>query len=199
MIINVAAMVKKTQTHGPGVRSAVWVQGCHFGCAGCIAPDWQRVAPAMMLDPVALAEELAAVPAEGLTISGGEPMEQAAPVTALVSEYKRLCPDRNVMLYTGFKRQDLTRPYHLALLYHVDILVDGLYIDALNDDQGQRGSSNQVIHGMSETGKRLIDQYALASGRRNVEIHSTLGGWVLVGVPERGLLNALRGEKWSDR
>jgi pyruvate-formate lyase-activating enzyme len=29
-----------TRALGPGLRSAVWVQGCPFRCTGCIAPDW---------------------------------------------------------------------------------------------------------------------------------------------------------------
>jgi len=38
--VQVAETCIGTRALGPGLRSVVWVQGCPFSCAGCIAPDW---------------------------------------------------------------------------------------------------------------------------------------------------------------
>lgn len=39
-MINVAEICLGTRALGPGLRSALWVQGCPFRCPGCVAPDW---------------------------------------------------------------------------------------------------------------------------------------------------------------
>lgn len=41
------------------------------------------------------------------------------------------------------------------LLNMIDILIDGEYVDELNDGKALRGSSNQIVHFLS---KRYIDK-----------------------------------------
>jgi pyruvate-formate lyase-activating enzyme len=42
LALNIAATCQATYALGPGLRSAVWVQGCPFRCPGCISPDWVK-------------------------------------------------------------------------------------------------------------------------------------------------------------
>ena len=66
-------------TLGPGDRVAVWVQGCSRHCFGCMSPELQSEA-GIDVPVETIARSIADVipPNTGLTISGGEPLEQSA-------------------------------------------------------------------------------------------------------------------------
>jgi pyruvate formate lyase activating enzyme len=68
---------------GPGVRYALWVQGCPRRCPGCVAENAWDPDGGERIPVDALAVEIALSGAEGLTVSGGEPMLQMEFVTAL--------------------------------------------------------------------------------------------------------------------
>lgn len=91
---------------GPGLRFAVFVQGCTHGCPGCHNPDSQ---PACGGEVRALDDLVAEIAANGLvqgvTISGGEPFEQAAACAELAHRVRGL--GLNVWTYTGYRYEDL--------------------------------------------------------------------------------------------
>ena len=72
---------------GPGRRIGLWVQGCSIRCAGCISLDtW---APGKGSTTVAAVAEVIMRwidEADGLTISGGEPLDQADAIRRHVGE-----------------------------------------------------------------------------------------------------------------
>lgn len=174
-----------TRALGPGLRSAVWVQGCPFRCAGCIAPDWIPVAGGRTVPAADLAAELLADPdVTGLTFSGGEPMLQAAALADL-ARHARAARDLTLIVFTGFRLAELLRrppgPGVGWLLAEADVLIDGRYVAARNDGRGLRGSANQRVHLL--TG-RLSDAYDdLAAGPRRTEIRLRASSALLVGVP----------------
>ncbi|MCQ8773921.1 4Fe-4S single cluster domain-containing protein [Streptomyces telluris] len=188
-VLNVAATYVGTEALGPGVRSALWVQGCPFRCAGCIAPDWIPDRPARLAGPAELAEELLADPrVTGLTLSGGEPMQQAAGLAEVV-RLARQIRDVSVVCFTGHRLERLrARPPSPGvpdLLAVVDVLVDGRYVAALNDGRGLRGSSNQGIHHLTS---RLADcGYDFGRGPRTAELAVRGPEALLIGVPPLGL------------
>jgi anaerobic ribonucleoside-triphosphate reductase activating protein len=191
-VLNVAATRVGTEALGPGVRSALWVQGCPFHCAGCMATDWIPFRPARRAQPQELAEELLADPrVDGLTFSGGEPMAQAAGL-AEVARLAREIRDVSVICFTGYRLERLrTRPPSPgvpALLREVDVLIDGLYVTALDDGRGLRGSSNQRVHHL--TGRHAEGGYDFAGRPRTAEIAVTGPEALLIGVPPKGLLDA---------
>jgi anaerobic ribonucleoside-triphosphate reductase activating protein len=194
--INVAATCTGTRALGPGLRAVVWVQGCPFDCAGCIAPEWIPQRPAREVDVVRLATELLVNPlVTGLTLSGGEPMAQAAALGELVREVRRR-RDVDVVCFTGFRLAELRRrPDVAGLLGQVDVLIDGRYVAARNDFRGLRGSSNQRVHHLSG---RLRDVGYDFDGRaRDAEIHLDGNEALLVGVPPAGVLEAF--DRLTDR
>ncbi len=186
-LLNVAATSAATRVLGPGLRAVVWVQGCFFRCPGCIAPDWIPLRPARLVKVEALVEELLANPAlTGLTFSGGEPMLQAAGLARL-ARLARARRELNIICFTGFTLSLLKHtppgPGVDELLEQVDVLIDGPYIEQLNDNRGLRGSSNQQIYYLTDR-LRGVD---LQGSPRAAEVKIEDGAAVLIGVPPKGL------------
>lgn len=193
LYVNVAATCVGTNVLGPRTRSVVWVQGCPFRCANCLAPSWIPFCKARLVTPEKLAAELLADPAvSGLTFSGGEPMQQA-PALAAVARIARRERPLTVICFSGYRLDELrdnSAPDGAAeLLQEVDVLIDGRYVAALDDDQGLRGSSNQRIHHLTDA---LHDyRFDFEHGQRSAEIHLDNRELLLVGVPPRGLADRL--------
>ena len=172
---------------GPGKRFVIWVQGCHRRCPGCLAPDSWPIEGGHAEDVSALARRiLKKADVEGLTISGGEPFLQPRALCALIDAL-RAERDLGVIVYTGYTLEALRGmddAWIRALLERVDLLIDGPYMEALNDDLGLRGSSNQrAIH---LTGRYLDALEAFGKKhRRDLEYRVSEEGFFVIGVPER--------------
>jgi anaerobic ribonucleoside-triphosphate reductase activating protein len=182
-ILNVAATCSATRTLGPGLRAVAWVQGCFFRCPGCIAPGWIPIQPARLVRVEELADELLIHPGvTGITFSGGEPMLQPGSLARL-ARLVRTRRDVDIICFTGFSLSHLRRtppvPGVQDLLDQVDVLIDGPYIEQLNDNKGLRGSSNQRIHYLSDRLKGIDFENDL----RKVEIQFHEEQMMLVGVP----------------
>lgn len=189
--LSVAAMTVGTTVLGPGRRSVLWVQGCPFHCAGCIAPDWIPFKPAKSIAPREAAEFLLSDPeVTGITLSGGEPMMQAHPLAQMLEAARRIRPI-DVILYTGFRYEDLLRrPPGIGvhrLIELLDVMIDGPYIERLNDNQGVRGSSNQRILRLTNQ----LDGFDFEEQPRSIELRIQNGQILIIGVPDNRLLHTL--------
>jgi anaerobic ribonucleoside-triphosphate reductase activating protein len=144
--INVAQVAANMQVLGYGRRLGVWTQGCHIGCPGCVSPhtheprSGRAVKPAQLLDW--LLKTNCAV--DGLTISGGEPTEQADAVLELIAAFRSQFPACDVLLYSGLTWRRL-RSRHSQLVEVCDVVVAGPYVQHL-PPRALRGSSNQTVH-----------------------------------------------------
>lgn len=181
-MLNIADFEADTRSLGPGRRFALWVQGCPFNCPNCIAPDWIpfRVAKVMsikaMADVIVHSEWL-----DGISISGGEPMMQAGRLAKLLDLVKSERPHLDVIVFTGFKKKQLVWEEAQTLLARIDVLIDGLYVDHLNDNKGLRGSNNQAVHFLTD---KLRDQQDYFTEKpRTLEFHVKDDGVLMVGVP----------------
>ncbi len=152
MTLRIAQKIRDTEAEGPGVRFAVWVQGCTIRCPGCCNPEmFVHGKGGVEVEPAALAAEILATPGiEGLSMLGGEPFEQAAEVAALARLVK--AGGKTVMVYSGYTLDELRErakadPGVQALLDTTDLLLDGRY-DATKPEQTRRwiGSTNQTLH-----------------------------------------------------
>jgi anaerobic ribonucleoside-triphosphate reductase activating protein len=191
MYINLAAFVPVTRVLGPGLRAGIWVQGCPFHCAGCIAPGWIPQQIAELTSFSQLAERILAVKdITGVTISGGEPMLQAFGLAEMLKIVKQSNPI-NVITFTGFTLEQLrAKPPNPGIdpfLSEIDVLIDGLYQAELNNDIGLRGSSNQHIHYLSDS---LVDAH-LETYVRQAEIFVQNGELFIAGVPSRNFADAI--------
>ena len=135
-------------SNGEGVRVSVFFQGCSFHCKNCFNPEtWDFKAGKEFNDDVInhildLCGEEYIV---GLSILGGEAMHpfNIKGSTKLAKEFKKKFPDKNIWAWTGFLFEELKDK---EIMNYIDILVDGQYVDELNDPTLKWcGSSNQRV------------------------------------------------------
>ena len=146
--ISLYGTVPDSIVDGPGLRYAVFVQGCSHHCPGCHNPESQ---PAEGGTETTLAALLADIRANGLvhdvTLSGGEPFEQPEACAALAAALKR--EGYGIWCYTGYLYDDLagrTDPAIANLLDHIDVLVDGPFVESRKSlELKWCGSSNQRL------------------------------------------------------
>jgi anaerobic ribonucleoside-triphosphate reductase activating protein len=150
-MIRVNHIVEETFVDGPGRRTAVFLQGCPIHCKGCQNKALWPAEGGTAMDEDDLASTLArlAITHGNITISGGEPFAQPASLTRLIRSLRNYGV-KNIIVYTGYAWEDLMgSPFSpwlwvTEILPYIDILVDGPFIKALDDDLITfRGSRNQ--------------------------------------------------------
>lgn len=130
MQIRVFGIAQESYVDGPGIRFAVFTQGCPHGCEDCHNPESHDFAGGREMDTAELIRQMTMNPMlDGLTLSGGDPLCQpeACLELARAAHAARL----NVWCYTGWTWEVLmaeASPAVLALLQEVDVLVDGPFV-----------------------------------------------------------------------
>lgn len=185
--MKISHYIERTSVLGPFLRSAIWVHGCCFSCEGCLAKE-MNAGPHKEYSPADLSEAfLKVTDTEGITISGGEPFLQSGELAAMLDCIKAR-RDYGVIVYTGFLKEDLEKnddPGIQKFLQHIDILIDGHYMQALDDGKPYRGSSNQKIHLLTDRYKSVFEDYYNGTDKRNIEIDVEKDNVYMVGVPSK--------------
>ena len=154
MDIRLAGVVKESIVDGPGIRYAVFVQGCPHGCPGCHNPETHAFEGGEVARVEALFKEFLKDPIlKGITFSGGEPFCQAAALSRLAALVHEAGKD--VAVFTGYTYEqliDMQDPGVKALLSETDLLIDGPFLEEQkNLELSFRGSENQRIIDMRKT------------------------------------------------
>lgn len=181
--LNIARTIARSAVNGPGERFVVWVQGCSLRCPGCWNLDTWSGRPRRLIPPLDLADEIIATPGiEGITLTGGEPFEQAAPLLTTVTRVR--ATGLSVMAFTGFELAELQAPEQRALLAECDVVVAGRYRQQQRSlDLPWRGSANQTVHFRT---KRYSPASMPDAGECEVHITGD-GSLVLTGFPPESL------------
>jgi anaerobic ribonucleoside-triphosphate reductase activating protein len=156
VVLSVAQIVPHTEAEGPGVRFALWFQGCPLRCPGCCNPEMLPFEGGTRMTVAAVLEQLDEAVrdhgVEGVTLMGGEPTSHAAGAAVLAREVR--ARGLTVMVFTGFtieEARDMPDPAVNELIELTDILVDGPYVRELPDDERRWiGSTNQRIHFLTD-------------------------------------------------
>lgn len=152
--MRIANTVSESIVDGPGLRYTVFVQGCGHNCPGCHNPDTHPFDGGRKVGVEELAKQMLSNPlTTGLTLSGGDPMEQAEEC-AILADIAR-AHGLNVWTYTGYTYEQLLSqrdPARLDLLAQTDVLVDGPFLLAERSWETLfRGSRNQRLIDMETT------------------------------------------------
>jgi anaerobic ribonucleoside-triphosphate reductase activating protein len=165
VVIRAAARLV-SEAEGPGLRWALWVQGCPLRCDGCCNPELLDATGGEPVPSDRLTAELAAAreafPAiEGVTFLGGEPFAQGLALARL-ARWAR-ADGLSIVTYSGFTLEELrARPGDgaRALLAATDLLVDGRWDpDAGPSPHRNVGSANQRLVPLTPRGAALATRW----------------------------------------
>jgi len=188
--LRVHAVAPRSRANGPGARLTIWVQGCTLACPGCFNPASHDPAGSANggadsedrevadLVEAALAERPGI---EGVTLSGGEPLQQPVAVAAFCREV-RVRSDLGIIVLTGFSRREIEADARrLAAVAAADMVIAGRYRARRHLGTGLRGSDNKAYWA-------LTDRYSPSdlAAVPDVELAIGPGGELVVsGMPDQ--------------
>ncbi len=166
MNIRLFGLADDSIVDGPGLRFAIFTQGCYHNCEGCHNPNSHDVNGGYDEDTDTIIEKIKSNPLlDGVTLSGGEPFLQAKPLTLIASAAKE--SGLNVMAYTGYTFEELIKGANeengwYELLKKLDLLVDGKFVlKERSIELNFKGSKNQRILNVPESlkeGKAVLSE-----------------------------------------
>ena len=150
------------------MRAVVYFQGCNLSCDGCWNPATHAfVGPSRRVHDIAgqVAAAHLTHALDGVTFSGGEPMQQALDLLDLIQMLKRSQPEISVGMYSGYTERELdsgrfwTRygikqearcRVWVDIKQHLDFAVLGRFVAARPSQIPLRTSANQVLRLFSD-------------------------------------------------
>ncbi len=154
--IRLAGIVNDSIVDGPGLRLAVFTQGCSHNCPACHNPETHDFKGGYDEDIDNIVKEALNNPLlSGVTLTGGDPFYQVEPCLELA--YKLSGHGLSLIVYTGFTWEELdairfNNPSVNRFLHEIDFLIDGPFIKEQRDLSLRfRGSSNQRIIDVQKT------------------------------------------------
>ena len=146
-------------SNGSGVRVSLYVSGCRNHCKGCFNEQTWDFDFGEEFTPIQENEIIEGCKKSyisGLTILGGEPMEEENQIALLpfIKKFKEECPDKTLWMFTGYIfDKDLVKGGKKfventtnEILDAVDVLIDGPFILEQKDlTLAFRGSRNQRL------------------------------------------------------
>ena len=150
--LNIAKIIDATEAEGPGLRTAIWTQGCLKRCSGCCNAEFLKIKPATIKTIEEIIERIeynqTKYNIEGITLLGGEPFIQAEGLSIIASSCQKL--GLSVMIFTGYILDELVEQSFkgsINLLKYTDILVDGEFdINQIEEKRNWVGSKNQMFN-----------------------------------------------------
>lgn len=164
MTLNYGNIKKTDIANGIGIRVSIFVSGCTRHCKNCFNSetwDFNYGRPFTNETENEIMEALSKSYINGLTILGGEPFEVSNQqgILPFIKRIREELPDKTIWCYTGctLEKELQTDGYWRCeitdeLLANIDVLVDGPFIESLDDvSLSFKGSSNQRIIDMKKT------------------------------------------------
>jgi anaerobic ribonucleoside-triphosphate reductase activating protein len=138
------AVLPRSYANGPGARFVIWTQGCALACPGCFNPETHPVSHGGTRTAEGLAEQAAAAHGiEGVTLTGGEPLEQPVQVAEFCQRIKK-ATGLGIVILTGFTRREIAGdPGRERAVRDADMVLAGRYNAGRHLGSGLRGSDNK--------------------------------------------------------
>lgn len=177
----IARILYPIEVLGPGKRIGIWFCGCKHKCKGCSNPELWEFDEKYKTTVENVFELISKIAVhnnvDGFTVTGGDPIYQYNDLMKLIPFLKKI--NNDILVYTGFTTDELSG-YDLS---GISVLIDGRYIEELNDGDLLRGSSNQKIHILEpeqeekyklylKTERNKIQNFILDNGIVSVGIHN---------------------------
>ena len=196
------AFIPASRANGPGLRSVVFFQGCTLACQNCFNPDSH---PFTGADATVLAVAERVLQAhqehgtEGVTFSGGEPMQQAPALLELIQALRQQVPSLSFGMFSGYSDLELVlgeysiwgcdysesdrRRLWEEIRAHLDFAVLGRFNETQPSALPLRTSRSQALrmltsrYGVKDYGPQSVEVTVHPDGRAEVT------GFPILGLP----------------
>lgn len=154
--MNVHRVMESSTANGPGKRAVIWTQGCSLHCVGCFNPDthqrdvgleWSTLDLVFWVVSMKMRHGL-----DGVTISGGEPLQQSGQLLAFLEELHKAWPRASVGIFTGYTWKEAEANAEWSKISaHLNFAVMGRYARKLKTKGSHLiGSANQKMYVINE-------------------------------------------------
>ena len=196
------ALIPASGANGPGIRAVVFFQGCSIGCPKCWNPLTHQFRGTEATIDVIAQEVLRSRQEhklEGITFSGGEPMQQAESLLGLIQCLRQQAPELSFGMFSGYAEHELAKghywvwgddpsePRRKRLWQEIRACLDFAILGRFNQAQPSslplRTSGNQVLRLFSDRytpadfSEELIEVSIHEGGRAEVT------GFPILGLP----------------
>jgi len=194
------ALIPASRANGPGLCAVVFFQGCTLGCPGCWNHETHPFRGAEVIVD-AVVQEVLRVQAqhalEGVTFSGGEPMQQADSLLTLMDTLRQRAPDLSFGMFSGYTEYELALGQYWTwgcdysewvrgrLWRTIQAYLDFAVLGPFNQTQPcilpLRTSRNQVLrlfsgrYNMQDFSEQLVEVTVHTDGRAELTGFPTLG------------------------
>ena len=189
-----------SRANGPGRRAVLWFQGCTLACPGCWNPQTHRF-EGQSTDGSEIVERVLALhrsgEIDGVTFSGGEPMQQASSLLDLMKRMDEGHPAAlSFGMFTGYTLAELDEDrFHTfeecpdrggawrRIRARLDFAVTGRYNQRMPNGLPLRSSRNQRLHLF--TGRYQQSDFEAELVEVTIEPNggSTVTGFPVLGIP----------------
>lgn len=144
-LLRISGIERESIVDGDGIRYVIFTQGCPHHCPGCHNPQTHSFDAGRLISVNELLADISKRKdyIDGITLSGGEPFCQSDQCSVIAEQARKM--GLTVWCYTGYLFEELYGRND-RLLNHIDILVDGPFIQQKRSLALQfRGSTNQRL------------------------------------------------------
>lgn len=184
---------------GPGQRVVLWVQGCSRRCPGCASTDTWDYNAGENIDVESLSKMLIRIILDnnitGLTITGGEPVDQAESLMLLLkffnNEVNEKIKDRvvDVLMFSGYTMNEINEICP-NLLTELTAMVCGKYDQTRPRTNCLVSSDNQELVIIDKQFEDIYDEY-LAKNDVPIQFKLDSSGITFAGMPNSGDLDII--------
>jgi anaerobic ribonucleoside-triphosphate reductase activating protein len=196
------AFIPASRANGPGLRSVVFFQGCTLACSNCFNPESHAFTGTEVMIPAVTERVLQAhkeYGTEGVTFSGGEPMQQAPALLELIETLRQQVPSLSFGLFSGYGEWELAlgrywpwgsdysepdrRRLWEQIRAHLDFAVLGRYNEHQPSGLPLRTSRSQALrmlttrYGVKDYGPQSVEVIVQPDGRAEIT------GFPILGLP----------------
>lgn len=143
--MNVHSYIEKSKVNGPGDRFVLWTQGCSKKCINCFNYNTWSFKERVNLSPISIFELIKNANPSGVTITGGDPLEQPEELLELLKLIYSLDLSKGIILFTGYTIDEINNLGGSVrdCLNYIDVLIDGRFETDNKISSSLRGSDNQ--------------------------------------------------------
>lgn len=141
MKVYINCVLYPVKTLGPGDRVGIWFQGCDIKCKGCMSKHTWKINNEFLTTTGEVLKEVKESGLNKVTISGGEPFQQADALKEILKGLKEIGIE-DVIVYSGMKKEQILKN-HKWIKDLCSLLISEPFIESKPSKMIWKGSENQ--------------------------------------------------------